>query len=109
MVVYIKLVIEHIRLVMVQIIKHIRLIMVLIIKHIRLIMGLIIKHIKLGQFIKQLRLVIIQLIVIIQLRLVIRQLIKLIRLIELINEQLIFQLDNIQLFLNIYRLVHILK
>jgi hypothetical protein len=33
---------------------------------------------------------------------------QLIRLIRLISEQLIFQLDSIQLFLNIYRLVHIL-
>lgn len=73
-----------------QVIKHIRLIRV-VVKHIRLI-RLVVKQLKL--IIKQL---------------VKQQLIKLIKLIRLVSEQPIFQLDSIQLFLNIYLLVHILK
>jgi hypothetical protein len=82
---------EQLRLVVKQqVIKHIGLIRV-VVKHIRLI-RLVVKQLKL--IIKQL---------------VKQQLIRLIKLIKLVNEQLIFQLDNIQLFLNIYRLVHTLE
>ena len=76
------------------------------VEQLRLVM---VKQLKL--VIKQLRLVIKQLrLVIKQLRLVVKLLVKLqlIRLVRLINEQLIFQLDNIQLFLNIYQLGRIL-
>jgi hypothetical protein len=77
----------------------------LVVKHIKL---MVIGHTKLA--VKQLKLIIKQ--AIIQLRLVIKQPVeqlKPIKLVVLINEQLIFQLDNIQLFLDIYQLEHILK
>jgi hypothetical protein len=76
----------------------------LVVKHIKL---MVIGHTKLA--VKQLKLIIKQ--AIIQLRLVIKQPVeqlKPIKLVVLINEQLIFQLDNIQLFLDIYQLEHIL-
>lgn len=62
----------------------------------------VIKHIRLIRLVvKQLKLIIKQLVK--------QQLIKLIKLIRLVSEQPIFQLDSIQLFLNIYLLVHILE
>jgi hypothetical protein len=92
------LVVTHIELVA----KHIE----LVAKRIRLVGLVAAKRIRLAA--KQLKLII--KLVITQLRLVIKQPVEpltLIRLVELVNGQLIFQLDNIQLFLDIYQLEHI--
>ena len=65
----------------------------------------VVKHIRLV-IVKQLKLVMVK-----QLRQIIKQLVKLqlIKLIRQVNEQPIFRLDNIQLFLNIYQQGRILK